>query len=151
MEILAIESEIEFRKSIPLFQNPDFVSLCQDYEKASKNEKIQLKPKFGNFEITESEKITLKPEIDPITWRTTVNFNKMNSYSYLCVMAVIDLATKLDEGADPMTAMNYMAERIHPTGAMETSIFHTINRYHPRGEEVLDEWRAYCNRVYNKK
>lgn len=73
----------------------------------------------------------------------------MNSYEYMCVHAVIDLGTKLDEqGSLPIDAMNYMAQRNAPTGAMEIYIFHTIEKYHPRGAEMRQRWKEYCDSVY---
>ena len=142
--------DVDFRERIPLLQNEDFYKLCLDYSNGSKEEKELLKSKFADFELEEDEKITLKPEIDPREWKDTVNFNKMNVYRYMIVRAVIDLATKLDEEVEPLTAMNYMAGRIAPTPAMEIAIFTLIEKYHPRGEEVLNEWRAYCDKVYGK-
>ena len=144
------DSEIQFRQTIPLFQNKDFVSLCHDYTHASRDQRDQLVSKFGNFDVEQNEIITLKSDIDPKDWRKTVNYHKMNSYEYMCMLAVIDLATKLDEGVDPLTAMDYMAGRNLPTPIMEAFIFHTIDHYHPRGWETLQEWKSYCDKVYGQ-
>jgi hypothetical protein len=93
----ALKLEKGFTKTIELFKNPDYQELCRKYERSTEDEKEQLWSKFGEFEIDEHEKIILKEGKTPEQWRSLVNHNKQDSLFYHCTLAIIDLATKLDE------------------------------------------------------